>query len=63
DPAAVRRPAGRDAGAGRIGNRVDATSTRGDARPEAGKGSSRLREIFGTDDGDDDDLDVPDFLK
>ena len=52
-----------DAGAGRIGNRLDSTSTRGDARPESGKGSSRLREIFGTDDGDDDDLDVPDFLK
>ncbi|MFM7891157.1 MAG: cell division protein FtsZ, partial [Actinomycetota bacterium] len=51
-----------DAGAGRVATRGDGSSSRGEPRPD-GKGSSRLREIFGSaDGGDDDDLDVPDFL-
>lgn len=52
-----------DSAAGRIGTRGDGTATRGDARPETGKGSSRLREIFGSQEAGDDDLDIPDFLK
>jgi hypothetical protein len=51
-----------DAGAGRVATRGDGTASRGEPRPDAGKGSSRLREIFGSSEGDD-DLDVPDFLK
>jgi cell division protein FtsZ len=49
-----------DSGAARIATRGDG-ATRGDSRPDAGRGSSRLREIFGS--GDEDDLDIPDFLK
>ena len=51
-----------DSGAGRVGTRGD-TATSGAARPEAGRGSSRIREIFGSDTVDDDDDDIPDFLK
>ena len=55
-----------DSGAARIATRGD--GSRGEPRPDggkdAGRGSSRIREIFGSggDDGDD-DLDVPEFLK
>jgi cell division protein FtsZ len=53
-----------DSGTARIATRGDGSASRGEQRPDtgkdAGRGSSRIREIFGS---GDDDLDVPEFLK
>jgi cell division protein FtsZ len=55
-----------DSGSARIATRGDGSASRGEPRPDggkdAGRGSSRIREIFGSGEGDD-DLDVPEFLK